>query len=283
MPVVDMWVIWATTWRTFHPSHGDGSSQLSSSAARTSNSSAVDVPTVPAAPLFLSGVVGMIERMFGVETVDDNQVWVPASLEVVPPGAVLAAMLDDIDVEMASGFDRVRVLRAHERMQAHYAARSLHTIAGVMEALDESDLVEDCVEDATSAEIAAALRLTRRFADQQVQLAIELQGRLPNVWAALCDGDIDVRRARVLVDDTVHLTVVQAREVVGRVLGDAGLLTTGQLRAPLRKLCIQSDPDDAKTRYGTAVEDRRVATDADPDGVGHLYVLNVPPPPSPSS
>ena len=220
----------------------------------------------------------MIERMFDtVALVDDSMGWVPASLERVPPGAVLAAMLDDIDLDACSGFDRIRVLRAHERMRAHYTARSLHTVNAVMDSLDESDLVEDCVEDATSAEVAAALRLTRRCADLTVEFAVELKRRLPAVWRALCNGEIDERRARILVSDTIHLPVSVACDLVDGLLGEVLLLTTGQLKARIRKLAIQQDPDDAKRRYDRSVEDRRVALEPDPDGVAHLHVLNVSP------
>ena len=54
-------------------------------------------------------------------------------------------------------------------------------------------------------------------------------------------------------------------------------LTTGQLRALLRKLCLVVDPEDAKTRLQRAVEDRRVVLEANPAGSANLLLLDLPP------
>lgn len=69
--------------------------------------------------------------------VADNLDWVPENLEAMPPGAVLAAVLDDIDLEACSGYDRVRVLKAHERMRSHYAARSYRAMSAVVDSLKD--------------------------------------------------------------------------------------------------------------------------------------------------
>lgn len=218
--------------------------------------------------------------MFGIEIDSDESLedpgWTPADLDSMEPGSALAAVLDDIDINQCSGHDRIRVLRAHERMRAHYAARSYRAMSAVVEVYRADPDEADFAEQAASAEVAAALRLTRRAADIEVGIAMELQQRLPRVWAALCDGLIDVRRARILVDDTAHLSAAYAQEVVSSVLDDACLLTTGQLRAKLSKLCIQVAPDDAKQRYERAVEFRRVVDEPNSDGTADLYATSLP-------
>ncbi|MDJ0497485.1 MAG: DUF222 domain-containing protein, partial [Acidimicrobiia bacterium] len=219
--------------------------------------------------------------MFGTSVECDEEttvvVGVPANLEDIPPGYVLAAVLDDIDINTCSGYDRVRVLQAQERMRSHYAARSYLTMTKVMDAIDEDDMAADMVEEAAASEVAAALRLTRKAADIEMSLALQLQRRLPEVWDALLEGSIDVRRARVLVGDTLHLPIATAQEIVSTVLGDACLLTTGQLRAKLRKLAIQADPEDAKQRYEASVEERRVVSEANDTGTANLLGLDLPP------
>ena len=68
---------------------------------------------------------------------DDNLDWIPENLEAVPPGYVLAAMLDDIDLDACSGYDRIRVLQAQQRMASHYSARSYQTMTSVVEVMTE--------------------------------------------------------------------------------------------------------------------------------------------------
>jgi hypothetical protein len=223
----------------------------------------------------------MVEHMYGTDVEYDSEatvlVGVPANLEDIPPGYVLAAVLDDIDINTCSGFDRVRVLKAQERMRSHYAARSYLTMTKVLDAIDEDDMAADMVEQAAASEVAAALRLTRHAADIEMTLALQLHRRLPRVWDALLEGTIDVRRARVLVDGTLHLSIGAAQEIIAGVVDDAARMTTGQLSAKLRKLCIQQDPGDATDRYQHAVDDRRVVTQPTVDGTTDLYALNLPP------
>jgi hypothetical protein len=81
----------------------------------------------------------------------------------------------------------------------------------------------------------------------------------------------------VLVNGTLHLTPALASAVVDSVLPDAGLLTTGQLAAKLRKLAIHVDPDAAKKRYESAVEDRRLVLEANDTGTANLLGMDLPP------
>jgi hypothetical protein len=93
----------------------------------------------------------------------------------------------------------------------------------------------------------------------------------------LMDGVIDVRRARTIDHETSHLTVATARGVVERVAEAAPNLTTGQLRARIKKLCIQTDTEEAKKRYDHAVDGRRVIAEPTVDGTAHLTALDLPP------
>ena len=232
----------------------------------------------------------MVEHMFdtmvdvGVDDpavwINDNVDWVPENLEQIPPGAVLAAMLDEINIDTCTGYQRVQVLQARQRQVAHYQAQALQAITAIIDTFrdhyDDDGLVDEAAV-AGSAEVAAALHLTRTAADSETSLALALQHRLTRVRDALGDGAIDVRRAKVMVADTMHLTVATARTVIDMVLPDAGLLTTGQLKAKLRKLCVATDPDEAKDRYEHAVEDRRVVVEANSDGTANLLALNLAP------
>jgi Domain of unknown function (DUF222)/HNH endonuclease len=128
-----------------------------------------------------------------------------------------------------------------------------------------------------STEVATALTLTRRAADAEMGLALQLCERLPAVWRALDEGRIDVRRAREFDKQTAHLPTDEARDLVDRVITGATDLTTGQLRARLQRLSLDVDPQAAKTRYEEGVGERRLQREANPDGTASLLGLNLAP------
>jgi hypothetical protein len=201
----------------------------------------------------------------------------PKALEQMDPGPALAAFLSTLSYETLSGFDRVRVLKAHQRIASFFQARVFEGMASISQLMNQLEADPEVAHEAAAAEIGAALHLTRRAADSDLALAIDLKERLPEVWETLAAGKIDLRRARVIVYETSHLSETAARDVVGRVLEAATRLTTGQLKALLRRVCVQNDPDDAATRYREAVEERRLKTEPSVDGTAHLYGLDLPP------
>ncbi len=54
-------------------------------------------------------------------------------------------------------------------------------------------------------------------------------------------------------------------------------MTTGQLTARIRKLCIETDPADAERRYADAVAERRVFAEPTEVGTANLLGLDLPP------
>jgi hypothetical protein len=93
---------------------------------------------------------------------------------------------------------------------------------------------------------------------------------------ALGDGTIDRQRAGVLTDGTSHLSNDEAPTVIDQIIDAAPRLTTGQLRARLRRLCIEADPEAARHRYQATLENRRVTTETTPDGTANLLGLDLP-------
>lgn len=203
---------------------------------------------------------------------------VPEDLDEMEPGLFLAAILSGVDAEGLSGYDRILVLRAYQKMVSHFQAR----LYGVMVAVADwiSGLEVGDAEDAfdlASAEIRAALCMTRRPSESELAFAEHLRTRLPRVWEALASGVIDLRRAKTIVYGTGHLSVENARKVVDQIIAEASELTSGQLYHRLRKLCIQADPGEAEKRYEKTVEDRRIISEATDDGTAHLMGLDLPP------
>lgn len=160
-----------------------------------------------------------------VSTTDEA---IPPDLGAMSPGPVVAAFLASVDVHEVSGYDRIVVLRAHQRMISHYTASLYDDMAAVVDVLeDDGDGLEWSAAESAAAEIRAALTLTRRSADIELSIALDLKTRLPKVAAMLAAGDLDLRRARVMLDDTGHLSDDAARTVIDQVADEAVRLTTG--------------------------------------------------------
>jgi hypothetical protein len=202
---------------------------------------------------------------------------IPPHLDEMAPGPALAAFLSSVDVNTVSGYDRVVMLRAHQRMASHYQAHVYTDMAAVTAALDTDNARYEEVADDAAGEIRAALNLTRRAADTELSFALDLHERLPQVHGMLMSGVIDVRRAKTIDRGTCHLPMSAARSVVERIAQAAPALTTGELAASIGKLCIEADPHDAKKRYESAVEGRRVVGERTVDGTANLLGTDLAP------
>ena len=203
--------------------------------------------------------------------------FIPPGLDQMKPGPALAAFLSSIDVSSVSGHDRVVVLRANQKMASHFQANTYSAMAAVADSVSEIDDDPRYVTEGAAAEIRAALSLTRRAADTELSFALDLRQRLPQVHTMLASGEIDLRRARTIDHETCHLPIAAARNVVERIAEAAPDLTTGQLAARIRKLCIEADTDEADKRYDRALDDRRVVAQPSVAGTAHLSGSDLPP------
>jgi hypothetical protein len=201
---------------------------------------------------------------------------VPEGIEDMEPGPILAAFLSAIDVHSLSGYGRILILQAHQRLASHYAAAVYDDMTAVKDVLVEED-GEDFAAESAAAEIRAALHLTRRCADAELSFALEMRQRLPNVFDALASGVIDVRRAKVFDRALLDLPIATARTIADHVLAEAPGLTTGQIGARLERLRMQTAPEQAKQRYEQAVDERHVFVEPTPAGTANLYAYDLPP------
>ena len=202
---------------------------------------------------------------------------VPAKWEQMEPGPMLAAFVFTLGDVRLSGSDRIVVLKAYQRLVSFFQAQAFEVMASISDLMNETDEDPEIAFESAAVEIGAALCLTRRASEFDLALALDLTQRLPKVWEALAAGVIDLRRARVIVSGTAHLSEETAREVVELIIEPATRLTTGQLNALIRRVCVQADPDDAANRYRDAVEGRRVIVEPSVDGTAHLLGLDLPP------
>ena len=210
----------------------------------------------------------------------DDDHGLPADLETIPPGLLLAVILSSVVRDGLSGFDRAELLKARARLISHLQAElyaDIHAISETVGELINFDHPDD--QDlfyTTASEVQAALTLTRRAGETTTDLAFQLCERLPKVWEALHAGLIDLAKARVLSDQTCHLPRELAQQVTGTALERAPDQTTGQLRARLQRLIITIDPAAAKDRYEQKLTERRVVAEMTEDGTANLMGLDLP-------
>ena len=155
-------------------------------------------------------------------------------------------VFDDVDVLDADEALDV-VVAAERRIAAAQAVqmRALARFARLRPSGDPGNVMSEFAAD----EVAPALRLSRSSAAVRLDLATSLTTRLPGTLAALERGEIDLSKARAVVEATDPLTDEHAAAVQDQVRGRAGTQTAGQLRASLRRAVLRVDPDGAARRH----------------------------------
>jgi Domain of unknown function (DUF222) len=125
-------------------------------------------------------------------------------------------------------------------------------------------------------EVAVALTLTRRSGGRLVELALSLD-RLPLTRAALVAGLIDERRAEIIAEELAGLDDEHAAAVEALIITKAPRLTSGQLRALVRRAVLSADPQAARKRKEAALTDARVEMFPETAGTAALSGRDLPP------
>jgi hypothetical protein len=205
-------------------------------------------------------------------------------LDELPAGRTLAGFAADAD-QRADDLDDdslIGLLRAHDRQASHEMACKLAIIAKLARRRPDDRAPAPApgqfpeLSEFFADEIAMALTLTRRGAEDQVTLALELDAR-PAVAAALQAGRIDLYKARILLEALAPLAAEHAAAVQAAILPAAGGLTSGQLRAELTRAILALDPEAMRNRREKAEKDARVELWTAPDGTATLAGRDLPP------
>ncbi len=199
----------------------------------------------------------------------------------LPPGPVLAALSQDVLDSGLGGLsddELVGVLRASRRLAAWQDGVELAAVAE----LDARRMRESArprssrASEHVSDELAAALVLTSRSADLLLGLARDLS-RLPLILSALLEGRIDRARAAIFAAELAGLSDLAAQAVAMAFVGQAGSMTTGQLRAALRAMVLYLDPAAARRRAERGRAEARVEAWQELSGNGALAGRELPP------
>ena len=204
--------------------------------------------------------------------------------ERLAPGPDLAAWLAAAPATELDDRDLAAVAGSWRRVAAWAQARELAAVAQITSraaARDEKIGTEADgrpvrVPASAAAEVALELTLSQYSAYAWADLAIQLTWRLAATGTALADGVIDLQRARLIAEATSMLTDERARAVEAKVLPGAGDLTTGMLRAVLRRAVIAADPDGAEERRKKAERQAKVVLYPDEDSTATLTGQRLP-------
>ena len=207
------------------------------------------------------------------ESRDHGLVPVPDEVDALPPGPMLAEVLDEIPVEQVRGFDVVRLLEAAYRQLCHDRAVFLSILRetglrrrGSVETVERMKFSSEF----SCEEARAALVWSRTRAANTFGLAMDVFDRLPILGEAMLRGQLDEPRARAFVDWTQGLTTAQAGEVCDQLLPEAPRLMVGELIDKIKRACLAIDPEWAEKMYRESVRTRRVVGSRNPDGTASL-------------
>jgi hypothetical protein len=200
--------------------------------------------------------------------------------DALAPDPVLATL---VDLVQRDGLDKLDddqltgVLQAANRLASWSASVRVAAVSGLAARREQSGRESgdwrpfDHVDD----EVAVALTLTRRSAARLLDLALSLD-RLPLTRAALAAGLIDERRAEVIAEEVAELDDEHAAAVEKLIIGRAPKLTSGQLRALVRRAVLSADPKAAQRRKEKALKDARVEMFPETSGTAALAGRDLP-------
>jgi Domain of unknown function (DUF222) len=199
--------------------------------------------------------------------------------DVTEPCSVLAELTGqalEAGVGRLTDDELVGVLRAAHRVASWQQAVELAAVAE----LAKRRAADPCGQgpqpaERVSAEVAAALTLTSRAADAEVDLATGLS-RLDAVGTALRRGEIDLARASVFVTELAGLDWLRASALADRHVLGANGRTTAQLRQLLRRAVLAEDPEAVRHRQRAARQDARVETWPEGSGNGAIAGRELP-------
>ncbi len=210
-------------------------------------------------------------------------------LDTSPGCAVLMGFADDAAGEDdaypgATDDELVGAICAWDRAQSHASARKHAAVAEFIRRRPAPDCVPEgparmpeTWDEFAPDELAPALAQSRWAAGDLLDLAHDLAVKLPGTKAAFRSGIISEYKARIIATATQLLDPAEARAAEALVLGRAGMLTPGGLRAAIAQAVMQVAPDKARKRREAAAKDARVERWAEDSGNAALVGRELPP------
>ena len=173
---------------------------------------------------------------------------------------------------------------AWDRVEAYAAARKCAAVAEFIRRRPRPGSppegpaqMPESWDESITVEVAGVLAESRRAADAMLDLAHELEVKLPGTKAAFYDGVLRQSKVAIIVRATAVLDPAEARAAERLVLDRAGRLTPGALRAAIARAVMEVAPKKACKRREAAAKDARVERWAEDSGNAALAGHELPP------
>ena len=210
-------------------------------------------------------------------------------LDTMPGCGALAGFA----AEAAGGDDRYQdacddevagAISAWDRIEAWASARKHAAVAEFIRrrprpgaAVEGAAEMPESWDESITAEVAGVLAESRPAADAMLDIAYHLEVRLPGTKAAFRDGILRQSKVAIIARATSVLDPSEARAAEAKVLGRAGRLTPGALRAAIARAVMEVAPKKARERREAAAKHARVERWAEDSGNAALAGHELPP------
>ena len=210
-------------------------------------------------------------------------------MDTMPGRPELAQFADeaagqDDSFDGASDDEVLGLLCAWDRVEAHAAARKHAAVAELIRRRPASGYAPEgparmpaVWDEFTTSELCAVLGQSRWAADAMLELAHDLEVKLPGTKAAFLDGILNQEKAAIIVRATAVLDTAEARAAEALVLDRAGRLSPAGLRSAIARAVIEVAPDKARERRVKAERDARVEQWPEASGNAALVGRELPP------
>ena len=210
-------------------------------------------------------------------------------LDVAPGGSALLGFAERVagDEERLGGAtddEIIGLICALDRAEASACSLKHAAVAELIRRrpapgcpLEGEARMPECWEEFAADEVRWALAETRYEADAMLDLAHALEVKLPGTREAFRTGVLRRSKAEIIARATQVLDPDEARAAEAMVLGRAGRLSPGGLRAAIARAVIEVAPDKARKRREEAVRDARVERWPEDSGNAALAGRELPP------
>ncbi len=210
-------------------------------------------------------------------------------LDIAPGGSVLLGfaerVADDQERLGAAADDEIiGLICALDRTEASACFLKHAAVAELIRrrpepgcALEGQARMPESWEEFAGDEVRWALAETRNAADAMLDLAQALEVKLPGTKEAFRTGVLRQSKVEIIARATSVLDPAEARAAEALVLGRAGRLSPGGLRAAIVRAVMEVAPDKARKRREEAVRDARVERWPEDSGNAALAGRELPP------